>query len=82
MATQKVSVTLQGRSIDEARRLVGPRGLSSYLDAALQEKLDRDNRRQAFLEHLEALEVDDPTPAEVRRRASRRARELRESVDR
>lgn len=81
MATQKVSVTLQGRSIEEARRLVGPRGLSSYVDAALEEKLDRDGRRRALLDHLDELEHDDPTPHEVRRRAARRAAELRSSAD-
>ena len=38
MATQKVSVTLEVEAIEQARHAAGPRGLSSYLDAALYEK--------------------------------------------
>lgn len=44
LATQKVSVTLQAEAIEEARSAAGPRGLSSNLDAALQEKLEREFR--------------------------------------
>jgi hypothetical protein len=73
MATRKVSVTLAGDSIERARRLAGSRGLSSYLDAALAEKLERDARRQALLDYLDEVEAADPTDEVVRRRAARRA---------
>jgi hypothetical protein len=77
VATQKVSVTLEAASIERARRAAGPRGLSSYLDAALQEKLARDERRIAVLEFIEELnEVDPPTPEERARGAARAARIL------
>lgn len=82
MSTQKVSVTLESTSIERARRVAGPRGLSSYLDAALEEKLERDERRQAFLEYLDELEAEDPTPELTKRRASRRADKIRGVVAR
>jgi hypothetical protein len=78
MATQKVSVTLEAEAIEHARQVAGPRGLSSYLDAALNEKLDRDARRRAFLEYLEEREAADPTPQHVRDRATRRAAQLQD----
>jgi coenzyme F420-reducing hydrogenase alpha subunit len=81
MATQKVSVTLGAEAIHQARQAAGPRGLSSYLDAALREKLERDERRGALLALLEELETADPTPAEVRARASRRAHRIRQAVN-
>lgn len=80
MATQKVSVTLEREALEVARQHVGPRGLSSYLDAALQEKLDRDARRRAFLGYLDELEAVDPTSEADRRRAVRRAAEIRRQV--
>lgn len=82
MRTQKVSVTLAADALDRARELAGPRGLSSYVDSALQEKLQRDAQRRAFLSYLDDLEASDPTPDHVRERASRRAARLRESVSR
>ena len=81
MATQKVSVTLEAQAVEEARQAAGPRGLSSYVDAALHEKLERDQRRQALLELLDELEAGDPTPATVRKRAAARAAQLRASVE-
>ena len=80
MATQKVSVTLESTAIERARKAAGPRGLSSYLDAALEEKLERDERRQAFLEYLYELERADPTPELSRRRAARRAQKIRDTA--
>jgi hypothetical protein len=80
MATQKVSVTLEAEAIERARHAAGPRGLSSYVDAALQEKLERDERRHALLALLDELEAGDPTPADVRERAARRASRLRSAV--
>jgi hypothetical protein len=81
MATQKVSVTLEADAIERAKHAAGPRGLSSYLDAALHEKLERDERRQALLALLAELEARDPTPAAVRARASKRADRLRAAVE-
>jgi hypothetical protein len=81
MATQKVSVTLEAEAIERARHAAGPRGLSSYVDTALQEKLERDERRHALLSLLEELEAGDPTPADVRARASKRADRLRTAID-
>ena len=81
MATQKVSVTLEAEAIQRARHAAGPRGLSSYVDAALQEKLERDERRHALLALLEELEAGDPTPPDVRARASKRADRLRAAVE-
>lgn len=80
MATQKVSVTLEADAIERARRSAGPRGLSSYLDSALAEKLERDEKRKALLDYLDELEVTDPTPAVTRRRAARRAAAIRAEV--
>jgi hypothetical protein len=78
MATQKVSVTLESTAIERAREAAGPRGLSSYLDAALEEKLERDERRQALLDYLDELERKDPTPELTKRRAARRVERIRE----
>jgi hypothetical protein len=58
------------------------RDLSGYLDAAVHEKLERDERRRAFVECLDELEVSDPTPGEVKIRATRRAARLRGRVSR
>jgi hypothetical protein len=77
MATQKVSVTLETSAIERARRAAGPRGLSSYVDAALEDKLARDERRREFLEYLDDLEANDPTPDPIKQRASRRAAKIR-----
>ena len=81
MATQKVSVTLESTAIERAREAAGPRGLSSYLDAALEEKLERDERRQALLDYLDELEQADPTPELTKRRAARRVERIREAAN-
>jgi len=80
MATQKVSVTLESSSIERARVAAGPRGLSSYLDAALEDKLERDERRRAFLDYLDEIEAGDPTSGQTKRRAGRRAGKLQSYV--
>ena len=80
MATQKVSVTLEAEAIKRARLAAGPRGLSSYVDAALQEKLERDERRTALLALLGELEAADPTPSEIKARATKRSERLRTAV--
>jgi len=80
MATQKVSVTLEANAIADARRTAGPRGLSAYLDAALAEKLERDESRRSLLEYLDEVEASDPTPEATRRRARRRTERIRNAV--
>ena len=62
MATQKISVTLESSAIERARLAAGPRGLSSYVNTALEDRLERDERRRAFLEYLDELEANDPRP--------------------
>ncbi|MGH9155046.1 MAG: hypothetical protein ACRD1K_04180 [Acidimicrobiales bacterium] len=76
MTRQKVSVTLEAAAVARARHAAGPRGLSSYLDTALQEKLNRDERRRAVVKYLDELEAADPTPETVKVRAARRASRL------
>lgn len=73
-------MTLDAGAIERARHAAGPRGLSSYVDAALQEKLERDERRDALLALLDELELSDPTPADVRARAAKQAARLRSAV--
>lgn len=73
-------MTLDSNAIDRARAVAGPRGLSSYLDAALEDKLERDERRRAFLEYLDDLEVANPTPETAKCRARSRADRLRASM--
>jgi hypothetical protein len=80
MTTQKVSVTLESTALERARLMAGPRGLSSYLDAALADKLERDSRRFALLDYLDELEAADPTPEQVKRRGRRRAGQIRASA--
>lgn len=76
MATRKVSVTLSEQAVERARQIAGPRGLSSYIDAALQEKLEADERRRALLEYFDQLDEIDPPTEEEKRRADEWADEL------
>ena len=80
MTTQKVSVTLEADAIERARRTAGPRGLSSYLDTALAEKLEHDEKRDALLAYLDELEATDPTTEATKRRARKRADQIRVQV--
>jgi hypothetical protein len=80
MATQKISVTLETSAVARAREAAGPRGLSAYVDAALEDKLERDERRRSFLVFLDELEAADPTSEQTQRRAQRRASKIRDAV--
>ena len=80
MPTQKISVTLEATSIARAREAAGPRGLSAYVDAALEDKLERDERRRSFLAFLDEIEAADPTSEQIKRRAQRRASKIRDAV--
>lgn len=81
VATKKVSVTLDESAIERARDLAGPRGLSSYLDTALQEKLERDDRRQAFRQWLAELNAADPPTADEKRQAEERTARLIAAIE-
>lgn len=76
MATQKVSVTLDADRLTRARAIAGPRGLSTYLDEALEAKLEGDERRRLFLEYLDELDAVDPPTPDERERAAQRAADL------
>ena len=76
MATKKVSLTLEASAVRRAQEVAGPRGLSAYVDVALGEKLERDARRAAMLEHLDQLDAVDPPDAAEVRRASRRSQAI------
>ena len=62
MATEKVSLTLNEQTLRQARKQVGRRGLSKYVDEALQTRLQHD-RLRALLAEMEAER--GPIPPEV-----------------
>jgi len=68
MTAAKVSLTLDEEVVSSARRLAGPRGLSSYVNHALRRQLQHD-RLTALLAELdaEAGPVDAQMMEEVRR---------------
>lgn len=68
MATEKVSLTLNDATLKEARRRVGGRGLSGYVDSALRLKLQHDRLRD-LLDELDARHgpVSDRVSDEVLR---------------
>jgi Arc/MetJ family transcription regulator len=68
MATKKVTVRLDERVLAEVRQLVGPRGLSAFVNEAVVEEL-RMRRRDQFLR--EAEERAGPIPPEVLARAEK-----------
>jgi hypothetical protein len=53
------------------RARVGSRGLSSWLELAAREKLERDERVSRIRAYLAELESEDPIPASARAKASR-----------
>lgn len=68
MSTEKVSLSLDEELVAEAREVVGPRGLSGYVNRALHHQLQHD-RIAGLLEELEKEHgpIDPQTIAEVRR---------------
>jgi hypothetical protein len=50
------------------------------VDAALEDRLERDERRRAFLEYLDEIEANDPTPDPIKQRAGRRAGKIRSAA--
>ena len=81
MRTEKVSLTLDGEPLTEAREVVGARGLSSYVNQALRQRLQHDRLASLLAEMeqehgpidrrvLEEVRQEWPTPQE--RAAKRR----------
>jgi len=66
--TEKVSLSLDEELVAEARDVVGPRGLSGYVNRALHYQLQHD-RIAGLLEELEKEHgpIDPQTMDEVRR---------------
>ena len=69
MRTEKVSLTLDGQLLTEARQVVGTRGLSGYVNRALGHQLQHD-RLAGLLAELEKEHgpIDPEVQEEVRRR--------------
>ena len=80
MAVQKVSVTLDAERVAQARALVGRGGLSSFVDEALDEKLQAERRRLDLLNHLAELEAGDPGTSEEHRAGDELADEILRST--
>ena len=74
-------MTLEAGAIERARQAAGPRSLSSFLDAPLQEKLERHDRRESLFALLQELDDVDPITAEARGSATKRAAQLRAAVE-
>jgi hypothetical protein len=52
------------------------------VDAALEDKFERDERRRSLLALPKELEAADPTPEPAKRRAQRRVSKIRDAVSR
>lgn len=67
MLTEKLSLTLRKDVVAEARSVVGARGLSSYVNRALERQLQHD-RLVGLLDELEMVHgpIDPRTMDEVR----------------
>ncbi|HEY3355957.1 MAG TPA: hypothetical protein VGQ83_22080 [Polyangia bacterium] len=76
MATEKVSATLGSETLAAIRSHVGARGLSSWLELAAREKLERDERVARIRDYLAELEAEDPIPPAARARARRLLRDI------
>lgn len=75
MATAKVSATLDEKLLAQVRRRVGRRGLSSFVNQAVAEKL----QRERVLELLDVLEAEHgpPTAKELETAEAELAKVLR-----
>lgn len=76
MATEKVSLTLDEKTVREARRVAGKRGLSAFVEDALSTKLQHD-RLRAWLKDAER--THGPIPQEVREKVRKQWQEVRRS---
>ena len=77
MTRPRVSVTLEADAVARAREIAGPNGLSSYLDAAVHEKLARDRQRRIFLAYVDESAASVPPPPGGNEQATRPAAWLR-----
>jgi len=69
MRTEKVSLTLEEELLAEARRAVGTRGLSSYVNRALRQQLQQDRLAGLLAELEEENGPIEPQVIEEVRRA-------------
>lgn len=81
MSTAKISISVDEAALTEARNLVGHRGLSSYINRALQRQLQRDRLTVLLAELkdkagpiepsiMEEIRSLWPSPAEPLRRSA------------
>jgi hypothetical protein len=68
VSTEKVSATIDEGLLRQIRRRVGRRGVSSFLNAAAAEKL----QRERILELLDTLDAEHGTPTAAERKAAER----------
>jgi hypothetical protein len=66
MPTAKVSATLDAKLLAQVRKRVGARGVSSFLNQAVAEKL----QRERILELLDGLEAERGAPTARDRKAA------------
>ena len=76
MTTEKVSATLHKDTLARVRTRAGRRGVSSYLEDAAREKLERDTRRARVVAYLKTLERDDPVTQQARDKALKLVAEI------
>jgi hypothetical protein len=67
--TEKLSATLDARLLSDVRKRVGRRGLSSFINQAVAEKL----QRERIVELLDALDEERGKPAPAERKAAEAA---------
>ncbi len=76
MATRKISLTLDEATLDAVRSLVGPRGVSAFVDEAVRTRLEDAQRQAAILAMFDELDALDPPTEEERAAAERWADDL------
>jgi Arc/MetJ family transcription regulator len=69
MRTEKVSLSLEEELLAEAREAVGGRGLSSYVNQALRQQLQRDRLTRLLVELDQEKGPVDPRVIEEVRKA-------------
>ena len=74
--TDQISLTLDEATLAAVRSLVGPRGVSAFVDEAVRAKLEDARRQAAIVGLLTELSEMDPATARERAAAERWADEL------
>jgi hypothetical protein len=67
--TEKTSATLDAKLLSDVRKRVGRRGLSSFINQAVAEKL----QRERVIELLDALDDEHGKPSPAERKAAQAA---------